>query len=236
VAASLADVEGESPKTFLTDLATRPTSFRRSTEVVPTVGGRWEGTDMAKTQYYTATSIDGFIADEDNSLDWLFEVASTDPDEKEDRFAGFFAEVGAMAMGSTTYEWVLDHERLLDDPERWRDFYGDTPCWVFTHRELTPILGADLRFVCDDVSSVHAEMMAAAGDKNVWLVGGGDLVGQFHNRGLLDEVFLSVAPVVLGGGAPLLPRRIPSRSLQLRSVERNSRFVFLSYAVEPAAL
>ena len=60
-----------------------------------------------KTQYYTATSVDGFIADEHNSLDWLFEVTS-----RSDRFAPFFAGVGAFAMGATTYEWVLEHERV----------------------------------------------------------------------------------------------------------------------------
>ena len=101
-----------------------------------------------KTQYYTATSIDGFIADEHNSLSWLFEVPAGDDDVgHEDRFAGFFADVGAMAMGSTTYEWVLEHDQLLEHPEKWGGYYGDTPCWVFTHRELPAIPGADLRFV-----------------------------------------------------------------------------------------
>ena len=63
-----------------------------------------------KTQYYTATSLDGYIADENNSLDWLFEV-ERDADEAESSFAAFFAEVGAMAMGATTYEGVVEHER-----------------------------------------------------------------------------------------------------------------------------
>ena len=83
---------------------------------------------MTKTQYYTATSIDGFIADADNSLEWLFEAASNGI--ADDRFGRFFADVGAMAMGATTYEWVLAHEGLLADPGKWREFYGDTPCWV----------------------------------------------------------------------------------------------------------
>jgi dihydrofolate reductase len=66
---------------------------------------------MTKTQYYTAMSLDGCIADENNSLDWLFEV---DRAEGDDSFTRFFANVGAMAMGATTYEWVLDHDHLLD--------------------------------------------------------------------------------------------------------------------------
>jgi dihydrofolate reductase len=131
---------------------------------------------MAKTQYYTATSIDGFIADENNSLEWLFQIvsgpqASTD---KEDRFRSFFSDVGAMAMGATTYEWVVTHESLLEHPEKWHEFYADVPCWVFTHRALPSIPGVDLSFVRDDVAGVHESMLRAADGKNVWLVGGGD--------------------------------------------------------------
>jgi dihydrofolate reductase len=179
-----------------------------------------------RVQYFTATTLDGFIADADNSLDWLFQV------EREDEGAGFgrfLADVGAMAMGATTYEWVLDHESLLDHPERWRAFYADRPTWVFGHRALTPIPGIDLRFVRGDVAPVHAEMVAAAEGRNVWLVGGGDLVGQFHDAGLLDEVRVSIAPVTLGSGAPLLPRRI--EGLRLTSVERNGQMVDATYEV-----
>src|ERR671938_1986711 len=114
---------------------------------------------MGMTQYYTATSIDGFIADSDNSLAWLFE--SDRGGEGEARFPAFFAGVGAMCMGATTYQWVLDHERLLEQPEKWRDYYGDTPCWVFTHRDLPSIPGADLRFVSGDVAPAHGEMAAS---------------------------------------------------------------------------
>ena len=92
---------------------------------------------VRKTQYYTATSLDGYIADGNNSLDWLFEVDRAGGDD--DSFTHFFAQVGAMAMGATTYEWVLDHERLLDHPEKWHAYYGETPCWVFTHRTLPQI-------------------------------------------------------------------------------------------------
>jgi dihydrofolate reductase len=79
---------------------------------------------------------------------------------------------------------------------------------------------------------VHAEMVAAAGAKNVWLVGGGDLVGQFHDAGLLDELILGVASVTLGGGAPLLPRRIVTPPLRLISAQQyGGSFVSLRYAV-----
>ena len=184
---------------------------------------------MTKTQYYTATSIDGFIADADNSLEWLFQAASSGIADT--RFGRFFAGIGAMAMGSTTYQWVLEHERLLDDPGKWRGFYGDTPCWVFTHRDLPPVPGATLSFVRGDVGPVHERMVAVAHGRNIWLVGGGDLVGQFADRGLLDEILLGVAPVMLGAGAPLLPRRLGADRLTLEGVEHDERFVFLTYRV-----
>lgn len=187
---------------------------------------------MAKTQYYTATSIDGFIADPEHSLEWLFQVPAADDDEgHEDRFARFFGEVGAMTMGSSTYEWVLEHEQLLEHPEKWHDFYGTKPTWVFSSRELPTIPDADLRFVRGDVAPVHREMVEAAGGKNVWIMGGGELVGQFADAGLLDEIVLNVAPVTLGAGAPLLPRRLLSSRLSLVNLERHGQFIESTYRV-----
>jgi len=184
---------------------------------------------MTRTQYYTATSIDGFIADAENSLGWLFEVGS--PGAAEQHFGAFFAEVGAFAMGATTYQWMLEHLRLLDDPDSWTGPYGRTPCWVFTHRELPTVPGAELVFVRDDVTPVHEQMVQAAAGKNVWLVGGGELVGQFADAGLLDEIHLGVAPVLLGAGAPLLPRRVPASRLRLDRVDDDGYFVYLVYEV-----
>jgi len=184
---------------------------------------------MTLTQYNTATSIDGFIADESNSLDWLFQVEA---EGTEDRFAGFLADIGAIAMGSTTYNWVLDHERVLDEPAKWKSWYGDRPSWVFTHRELPPIPGADIRFVQGDVRPVHAKMVEAAGDCNIWLVGGGELVGQFADCGLLDEIILGIAPVTLGAGAPVLPRRLTG-ALRLAGVKAvNNAFVEVRYRLQ----
>jgi dihydrofolate reductase len=74
-------------------------------------------------------------------------------------------------------------------------------------------------------------MTQAAGDRNVWLVGGGELVGRFADQGLLDEILLGVAPVMLGAGAPLLPRRLGPRGLTLERVDHDERFVFLTYHV-----
>ena len=182
---------------------------------------------MTRTQFYTATSIDGFIADQDGSLDWLFEV-----DEGTDNpFGVFFAGVGAFAMGATTYEWVLENGNLLEEPQNWHDMYGDMPCWVFTHRRLPLVPDATIFFVSGDVQRVHEAMQVAAQGKNVWLVGGGDLVGEFADQGLLDEIILGIAPVTLGAGAPLLPRRLTSQQLALTGVSQLGQFAYLTYAV-----
>jgi dihydrofolate reductase len=140
-----------------------------------------------------------------------------------------------MAMGATTYKWVLEHERLLEEPATWRGYYGDVPCWVFTHGDLPAVPEADIRFVQGDVRPVHGEMRKAAGGRNIWLVGGGDLVGQFADQQLLDEVIVGIAPVTLGGGAPLLPRRLTATQLELAEVDRQGQFVHLRYRVRPSA-
>ena len=130
-------------------------------------------------------------------------------------------------MGSTTYEWVLAHEFADKDPADWK-WPNDIPCWVFTHRELTVVPGAHIEFTSADVAAVHAAMVDAAGGRNVWIVGGGDLAGQFADAGLLDEVIVYVAPVTLGGGAPLLPR---GSSCASRSWDRNRDFAAARYSV-----
>lgn len=187
---------------------------------------------MPKTLFYTATSIDGFIADEHHSLQWLFEVPAGDDDEgHEARFARFFDGVGAMAMGSSTFEWVVQHEGLAEHPEKWTAFYGTKPCWVFSNRELPAIEGADVRFVQGSVAAVHPAMVEAADGRDVWIVGGGVLVAQFAEAGLLDEIQLNIAPVTLGAGAPLLPTRLLASELSLAALERHGQFIDATYRV-----
>ena len=111
---------------------------------------------MSLTQYYTATTLDGFLADADNSLDWLF-TRKREPDGK--------------------------------DPADWRWPY-EIPCWVFTHREPAVVPGAPIEFTSDDVGAVHGRMVDAADGRSVWIVGGGDLAGQFADAGLLDPFLL----------------------------------------------
>ena len=175
------------------------------------------------TTYFTASSVDGFIADPEHSLSWLL---SRDVDVRGPMGYELFLEeqVGALVMGSSTYTWLLDNELAGDPPKPWP---YEQPTWVFSTRDL-PRVDGDLRYVQGPVAPLHAEMVAAAGDRGVWVVGGGDLAGQFADAGLLDEVWVQYAPVALGAGAPLLPRRV---ELRLEEVARNRDFACARYAV-----
>jgi dihydrofolate reductase len=122
-------------------------------------------------------------------------------------------------MGATTYEWMVERYAMVDRPEEWHRFYGDRPGWVFTHRQLPLIPGVEIILVEGDVARAYEAMAERLSGANLWVVGGGDLVGQFHDAGLLDEIILGMAPVTLGRGAPLLPRRITSKQLAFQQAE-----------------
>lgn len=153
---------------------------------------------MTRFRYYVAASTDGYIADEHNRLDWLMEY---------DGFAGqaesytaFLADIGAIAMGADTYAW-MQAELGAEWP------YQGIPVWVFAHRELAAFPGADVSFVRGDLVEWSGDIERSAEGKDVWVVGGGSLAGQFADAGLLDELLLFTMPVILGGGRPLFAMR-----------------------------
>ena len=181
-----------------------------------------------RTVYETATSLDGFIADQDNSLGWLFAVEGAQEGEEGseaiDETAEFIRNAGAIVMGATTYEWIHKYEG--DKPWPY-----EAPTWVLTHREL-PRLEGDLRFTSADTDQelrdLHAEMARSADGRDIWVVGGGRIAADLARLGLLDEVSVSVAPVSLGGGAPLLDGRVRLRPLEAKLV---GAFACLRYEV-----
>jgi len=184
---------------------------------------------MARILFDTATTINGYIADSNNSLAWLFAVDGGEhPDD------GLFPTgLGAQVEGSTTYEWVLAESDILAHPEKWAEFHGDRPTFVFTTRDLPVPEGADIRFVRGPVAEHLPAIREAAGDGDIWVVGGGDLAGQFFDAGMLDRIAISVAPVALDGGAPLFPRRVESDRLRLVSADKVGQFARLVYDVVP---
>jgi dihydrofolate reductase len=190
--------------------------------------------EMGKCQYYCAMSLDGYIAESDDTLDWLLKYeGSYEGDDVEDTggppYERFYEDVGALVSGSVTYEFVLDH---LEAGDEWP--YKGKPAWILSSRDL-PIPdgeGIDIRIVDAKVTDLYEEMVEAAGDLNLWVVGGGNVASQFSDAGLLDDVIVTVVPVVLGDGKPLFDRRLPDGPIQLtRSRAFANGMVELSYEI-----
>ncbi len=178
---------------------------------------------MTRTVFYSATTLDGYLADEHDSLDWLF---SQDQDPAGPlNYEEFIAGVGSLVMGATTYAWVLDH--LAAEGGGWP---YEMPCWVLTHRDFAPAPGIHLAAADDDAAlrAVHDRLVEAAGERDVWVVGGGGLAARLAEVGRLDELILYLAPVTLGAGRPLLPRPIDLRLVEL---DRNRDFICARYEV-----
>ncbi|RZU64977.1 dihydrofolate reductase [Microterricola gilva] len=178
---------------------------------------------MTKTVYYVACSLDGFIADRENSLDWLMEFGF---EEFSEQYASFIADIGAVIMGADTYDFIVN------DPSGWS--YA-MPAWVLSHRSLPGIEGADIRFTSADgpggIAALHAAAALAAGEKKVWVIGGGNVASQFADAGLLDELQVTIMPVLLGAGRPLLPLARNTRLTALGRTPYAGGAIELRYAV-----
>ena len=189
------------------------------------------------TVYYCAATLDGYIAESDDTLDWLtgyqghYEGNGAAP--VEGSYEQFYEEVGALVSGSVTYEWVLGH---TEGGGTWP--YKGKPWWVLSTRDL-PVPereGVDVRIANTAVPDIYDELVAAAGDRHLWVVGGGNIASQFADAALLDEVRVTVVPVVLGAGKPLFDRRLPGGPMQLTDVlPRPSGMVELRYEVRRPA-
>jgi dihydrofolate reductase len=132
-------------------------------------------------------------------------------------------------MGSVTYEWILRHIAGAGD---WP--YAGKPCWVLSSREqaVPDGEGVDVRVVRGSLAEVFDDMVVSAGEGRLWVVGGGNVASQFADAGLLDEVEVTVVPVVLGGGKPLFERRLEGGPMQLeRAIPRASGMVELRFSI-----
>lgn len=176
---------------------------------------------MTKIQYYVASTLDGFIADEHDDLAWLLQFGMADFSEHYERF---FADVGALVLGATTYKWVLR------EGGGWP--YGSLPTWVLTHRDLATPDGADIRFASGDAAPIAEAAVAAAAGKNVWVIGGGPVAAQFLEAGRLDELLVTYMPVALGRGRPLLPVSTVTSPMRLVEVTRIGDAVEHVYRIE----
>jgi dihydrofolate reductase len=192
---------------------------------------------VSATQYYCAATLDGYIAESDDTLGWLLGYDGTYEDEGAEpgpmsdggAYERFYDGVGALVSGSTSYEFVLNH---IGDDNAWP--YKGKPYWVLSSRELRvpEAEGVDVRIADAAVEEVHAEMDAAAGDRNLWVVGGGNVASQFAGAGLLDELLLTVVPVILGSGKPLFDERLADSMQLLGTTAFANGMVELRYALQ----
>jgi dihydrofolate reductase len=181
---------------------------------------------VARCVYYLAISLDGYLAEADGTLDWLTKYKPPEeldpPPGMPKSYDDFMAGVGAIAMGGRTYRQVF-HEW----GEPWP--YGDIPSWVFTTRDEEPLEGATIEFTDLPVTEVYPAIAEAAGERDVWMMGGRGLADQFVAAGLLDEMIITVVPVVLGDGIPFVGHRIDQPMLLLGSEAQPSGMVELRY-------
>lgn len=181
---------------------------------------------MSRVLYYAAASLDGYLATPEHGLDWLLAL-DNDPDGALG-WNGVDSRIGALVMGRATYDWLVTGP-LAEPGSTWPH---RQPTWVRTRRApAEPNPGGDIRFTSADAATVVGQMRAAAGDADLWCVGGGQTAAWLLEAGLVDELWISIAPVVLGAGIPLLP--VPAR-LQTLAVDRNRDFAAVRYRVLPS--
>ncbi len=170
-----------------------------------------------KIVLYIATSLDGYIATCDDSLEWLFKVEG----EGDNGISEFYDTVDTILMGKRTYDWVIENAE--------GDFpYNDKECYVFSrsaHKDNN-----DVKFVNGDVVNLTNQLKNEEG-KNIWLVGGGELLLSFIKEKLVDEIIVTVAPTLIGKGIPLFKEDDYQLELMLKGVRRFNQFVELSYEV-----
>jgi len=147
---------------------------------------------LARILGYVATSLDGFIATDDESLEWLFTRGDMELGEHD--YQLFLKRIRTVVMGRTTYEWIAN------EPSPWA--YSDQRVIVVTS---SPILNPKGKLETrSDIDSLIAELRELD-DGDVWMLGGGKLQMAFMERGALDEIEIYVISSLIGGGYPLFP-------------------------------
>jgi dihydrofolate reductase len=160
-----------------------------------------------RTAYYVAMSLDGRIAGPDHDLAFLQTLGAGPSGYGYDEF---IADIDGLVVGASTWEFMKDHE--------WA--YGDRPAWLLTHNPEPPaIAGADTHAFSGEVADLVAEL-EAAGLERVWVIGGGNVIGQFLAADRLDELVVTIAPTFLGQGPALADGEFPLRRYRLLSADR----------------
>ncbi len=170
-----------------------------------------------KVVLFIAMSLDGYIATKNDSLDWLFKVEG----EGDNGYSEFFETVDTIVMGKRTYDWIMEHENGKFP-------YKNKECFVFTRSSMenTP----NVKFVNEDTLDFTTKLKNEEG-KNIWVVGGGELLHSFIEEKVIDELILTVAPTLIGNGIPLFKENNAHIELTLKGTRQFNQFVELRYDV-----
>ena len=166
---------------------------------------------MTKVLVYIASSLDGYIARENGEIDWLPETTESGYDE-------FYKSVNTVIMGKTTYDQVLTFGEYP---------YKDKKSFVFT--SSTQNKNENIEFVSDVEKFVKGGFPGAG--ENIWLVGGAQIIASFLNQEAVDEIIISVIPVLLGKGIPLFKNIENETKLEFVKTVKYDQIVELHYKV-----
>ncbi len=168
-----------------------------------------------KVVLFIAMSLDGYIAAEEDSLEWLFQVEG----EGDNGYSEFYETIDTIILGRRTYDWIIDKEG--------DNFpYKDAKCYVYTNTYKGK--NEFVEFVNEEPVSFVRRIKEGEG-KNIWIVGGGNLLQEFIKQDLVDEFIITVAPVLVGSGIPLFHKIAMQKELQLLSIKRYNQFAELHY-------
>jgi dihydrofolate reductase len=171
-----------------------------------------------KLVLFIASSLDGYIATKEESLEWLFAVEG----EGDNGFSEFYETIDTVLMGKRTYDWVMKQD-LPEFP------YKNKECYVFTRSSIKDT--EDVKFVNSDVAKLVEELKQQGG-KNIWIVGGGELLHTFIQEKLIDEYIITIAPTIIGKGIPLFKEGDHQIELVLKGTRNFNQFVELHYVIK----
>lgn len=167
---------------------------------------------------YIATSLDGYIATEDDSLEWLFKIEG----EGDNGYSEFYRTVDTILIGRRTYDWVIDKEK--------GEFpYKNKKCYVFS--KSISGKNENVEFINCDIVEFTNKLKEEVGG-NIWIVGGSDLLHFFIKERLVDEFIITVAPTLIGRGIPLFKEFDFELELRLKNIRRFNQFAELHYELK----
>lgn len=173
--------------------------------------------EQRKLVLYIASSLDGYIATNEHNLDWLFSIDG----EGDNGYSRFYDTIDTILIGRITYDWIIEHENG-------RFPYQGKECYVFSKTKKED--NEHVTFIDKNIVQFLQDLKNKNG-KNIWFVGGGELLSTFIKEKLVDEIIINIAPTLLGKGIPLFKNNDFQTSLTLKNINRFNQFVELSYEV-----